>query len=123
MDPERSRELQELVRRALASDKLELAQVWFRSSVLDRYREDPDSRIMRTDSAGRLRGPGAWMINFGISPDDQLIHVPIGTLVGIPESQREHWIEHVVGLPTGASFLRMAVNPAACIDDGPSRAW
>lgn len=115
--------LQELVKRALDNGKLELVQVWFESAVLDRYRGDPDCRILRSDSAGRLRGPGGWMVNFGISPDDALIHLPVGTALGIPEGHRDHWLSHLVGLPTGANFLRMTMNPGACIGDGETRAW
>ncbi len=114
---------QDLVRRAVETEKLDLVQVWFVSAVLDRYRGDADCRILRTNSAGRVRGPGGWMINFGISPDDSFIHVPARTLLGIPEGHRDHWVSHAAGLPVGANFLRMTVNPAACIDDGPSRDW
>jgi hypothetical protein len=115
--------LQETVRRALETGKYDLVPVWFRSSVLDRYRNDPDSRILRSDSAGRLRGPGGWMINFGISPDDELIHMPIASTLIIPEGHRDHWLSHVVGLPVGVNFLRMTLSPNACIGDGDSRAW
>jgi hypothetical protein len=115
--------LQDVVRRALEAGKLDLVQVWFQSSVLDRYRGDPDSNILRSDSAGRLRGPGGWMINFGISPDDALIHMPIATALILPEGHREHWLSHVVGLPVGANFLRMVMTPGACIGDGDSRPW
>jgi len=123
MSPDQNAALADLLRRALESNKLDLVQVWFSSSVLDRYRSDPDSRIVRSDSAGRLRGPGGWVINFGISPDDELIHIPVSAAVGIPESQRDHWLSHVVGLPVGINFLRMVSLAAACIDDGPSRPW
>lgn len=115
--------LQDLVRRAVDDAKLDLVQVWFRSEALDRYRGDGECRILRTDSAGRLRGPGGWMINFGISPDDALIHMPIGTALGIPERERDHWLAHLVGLPVGANFLKMTLNPYACIGDGDTRDW
>ena len=114
--------LQDLVRRVLETGKLDLAPIWFESSVLDRYRDDPDARLMRTDSAGRLRAPGGWMINFGISPDDVYIHMPIATAMIIPEGHREHWLSHAVGLPVGANFLRMNLSPNACIGDGETRA-
>lgn len=115
--------VRDLVQRAVETEKLDLLQVWFSSAVLDRYRGDPDCRILRTDSAGRLRGSGGWIINFGISPDDALIHVPARTLLGIPEGHRDHWLSHLGALPVGVNFLRMTVNPAACIDDGLSRDW
>jgi hypothetical protein len=115
--------LQDLIRRALETGKTDLVQVWFQSSVLDRYREDPDSRILRSDSAGRLRAPGGWMINFGISPGDALIHMPVATAAIIPEGHREHWLSHVVGLPVGVNFVRMTLSPNACIGDGESRPW
>ncbi|HZT05796.1 MAG TPA: hypothetical protein VFC51_02110 [Chloroflexota bacterium] len=113
----------ELVKRAIDAGKYDLLPVWFRSTVLDRYRGDPDCRILRTDSAGRLRGPGGWMLNFGISPDDALIHLSISTALGIPEGHREHWLSHLVSPPVGENFLRMVMTPGACIDDGRSREW
>jgi hypothetical protein len=115
--------LQELMRRAMETGKVDLVQVWFQSAVLDRYRADPDCRILRSDTAGRLRGPGGWMINFGISPDDALIHMPIATAMIVPEGHRAHWLAHLVGLPVGVNFLRMTLNPNACIGDGDSRPW
>ena len=39
------------------------------------------------------------------------------------DGQREHWLGHVVGLPVGANYLRMTLNPNACIGDGDSRDW
>lgn len=115
--------LQQLVSRVMESGKFDQIQVWFESTVLDRYRGDPDCRILRSDSAGRLRGPGGWIINFGISPDDAVIHMPIGTALGISESHRAHWMAHLVGLPVGANFLKMTMTPGACIGDGETRAW
>lgn len=123
MRAERDAVLQDLTRRALEAGKCDLIQVWFDSAVLDRYRGDPDCRILRTNSAGRLRGPGGWMVNFGISADDALIHMPFSTALGIPEGHREHWLGHVVGLPTGGNFLKMTMNPGACIEDGQTRDW
>ena len=123
MEPARSAALIDLTTRALASGKLDLIQLWFESSVLDRYREDPDSKILRSNSAGRLRGSGGWLVNFGIAPGDGLIHLSVGSLSIIPDSHRAYWLEHLVALPVGENFLRMSVNPGACIEDGESRPW
>src|SRR5207247_4472510 len=120
MDPTKSRALIDLTARALENGKPELIQLWFESSVLDRYREDPDSKILRSNSAGRLRGSGGWLVNFGIAPDDRFIHLSAGSLAIIPDSQRAHWLEHLVALPVGENFLRMTANPGACIEDGES---
>jgi len=114
---------QQLVKRALDNGKYDLIPIWFKSQVLDRYRGDLDSRILRTESAGRLRAPGGWMINFGISPDDAYIHIPVSAALGIPENHRDHWMEHLVCLPAGENYLRMTLTPGACIDDGRSREW
>jgi hypothetical protein len=115
--------LQQLVKRALESGKYDAIPIWFKSEVLNRYRGDPDSRILRTDSAGRLRAAGGWMLNFGISPDDAYIHIPISAALGIPEGQLDHWLSHLVCLPAGENYLRMTMTPGACIDDGRSREW
>lgn len=63
------------------------------------------------------------MVNFGIAAEDTFIHMPIATALGIPEGHRDHWLSHLVALPVGANFLRMAMNPGACIDDGETREW
>ena len=123
MAEERSSVLQDLVKRVLDTGKYDLMQVWFDSAVLQKYREDPDCRILRSDTAGRLRGPGGWMVNFGISPQDTYIHMSIATALGISDREREHWLAHVVSLPVGQNFLRMTLNPNACIGDGDSREW
>lgn len=123
MEPAKSRAFIDLTARALEVGKPDFIQLWFESSVLDRYRDDPDCKILRSDSAGRLRGSGGWVINFGIAPADDLIHLALASLAIIPEGQRTHWLEHLVALPVGENFLRMTVNPSACIDDGESRSW
>lgn len=123
MEPTKSHALMDLTARALEAGKPDLIQVWFERSVLDRYREEPDSKILRSDSAGRLRGSGGWLVNFGIAPGDEFIHLSLGSLATIPEGHRAHWLEHLVALPVGENFLRMTVNPAACIEDGDSRPW
>src|SRR5579872_717316 len=107
----------------MESGKFDQLQVWFTSAVLDRYRGDPDCRILRTDSAGRLRGPGGWMVNFGISPDDALIHMSAISTMGIPEGHRSHWLEHLTAPSMGATFIRIVLNPNACIGDGSTREW
>ena len=123
MQPTPDPALQDLVKRALDEGKFDLIQLWFDSSVLDRYRGDPDSRILRSNSAGRVKAPGGWMVNFGISGDDAFIHMPIRTFLGVAEGHRDHWLAKLVAPPASTNFLRMTLTPGACIDDGPSRDW
>ena len=120
---EASKAHQELVRRVVASGNPNSVQVWFDAHVLDRYRDDPDARILRSDTAGRLRGPGNWLVNFGIAANDQLVHLPVSALGALPERDQAHWLSHLVNLPASETFLRMTVNPNACFDDGESRDW
>ena len=115
--------LQDLVGRFLANGKFDSIQIWFDAAVLDRYRADPDAKIVRSDSAGRLKGSGSWMVNFGIAPDDSVIHLAISSLLALPESHQKHWLSHLVHLPVGENFLIMSMHPASCIDDGESRVW
>ncbi|WP_157076238.1 hypothetical protein [Alicyclobacillus kakegawensis] len=112
-----------LLERVFAGD-LEKIQVVFDAAVLDAYREAGGFRIIRTDSSGRLSKSGAWSIDFGISGDgDKFIHAPIGSILHrLPESEHEHWRQHVVSLPLSENFLRGLVRPG-CLDDGPIRPW
>jgi hypothetical protein len=119
----RSLTYRELAGRAVASGNFGSLQIWFDAHVLDRYRADPDSRILRSDSAGRVRGPGGWMVNFGIAPDNSLIHLEARFLAALPEREQPHWLDHLVIPPAGENFLKMVLSPAACIDDGLSRDW
>ena len=56
-----------LLRRVLGRAP-QLAQVWFRAAVLDRYRTLAGYRVIRTDTVGRVRG-AQWMVDFPASPE------------------------------------------------------
>lgn len=123
MQAEKTTAFQDLIGRALETGKFDAVQLWFEASVLDRYRSNPDCRILRSNSAGRLRGSSGWLVNFGIAPHDSLVHLAINTLAALPDLERAHWLTYLVHPPAGQTFLRMSVNPNACIDDGPTRDW
>jgi hypothetical protein len=112
-----------LLRRVLGGAP-QLAQVWFRAAVLDRYRSLAGYRVIRTDTVGRVRG-AQWMVDFGIAGEgDGLIHLSAGELAGsLPEAERAHWAQHLETLPTSANYLLMQATRGACIDDGDVRAW
>src|SRR5262245_20875392 len=112
-----------LLRRILAGTP-QLAQVWFRADVLDRYREDRTYRVIRTDTVGRVRGP-QWLLDFGIAGDgDGLIHVSAGDLsVNLPPSEQAHWGAHAAGPPLSRNYVLMQLTRGACIDDGDVRRW
>lgn len=86
----------------------ELAQLFFRSEVLNRYRETEGYRIIRTDTSGRVSKPGGFSVDFGISGDgDAYIHIPAQAWVyKIPQNEQEHWLNHLVSLPMSENFLR-----------------
>src|SRR5687768_17201178 len=65
--------------RVLAGDT-GLAQVWFYASVLDKYRAQTGVRVLRSNSAGRVRTPGGWNLDFGIAGDDKVIHASAADL-------------------------------------------
>jgi hypothetical protein len=112
-----------LVQRRVLAGNTGLAQVWFRSAVLERYRHLPGYKIVRTNTVGRLRGP-QWTADFGIAGDgDSLIHLSAEAASAIPEAEREHWAQHATGLPVSASYLTMQLTRGACIDDGDVRPW
>jgi len=101
-----------------------LAQVWFTSNVLDRYREQSGTRVLRTNSAGRIRSSGGWTLDFGISEDDRLIHASAADLTQrLPPTDKQHWLTHVVTPAASGTFLVMRVGAGHCMDDGDVRDW
>jgi hypothetical protein len=51
------------------------------------------------------------------------LHVQAAELLRLPESEREHWAEHALTLPSSRMFLSMRLAPGSCFDDGEVRAW
>lgn len=108
--------------KALNGDTSRL-QVWFEAQVLDKYRGQAGVRLLRTDTAGRLRAP-SWNLDFGISDGDRLIHATASDLnQRLPEPEREHWGQHLASLPASRNFLLMRFGGGGCIDDGEVREW
>jgi hypothetical protein len=100
------------------------AQVWFDQRVLDRYRGMEGGRVIRTNSAGRVRASGGWSLDFGISADDRLIHAPVADVAQrVPEGERGHWVQHLVVPAFNETFVLMRLFGAACMDDGELRPW
>jgi hypothetical protein len=98
--------------------------VWFDQAVLDRYREQASSRVVRTNSAGRLRAGDGWSVDFGIAEDERHIHAPLTDLAQrLPAPERSHWAQHVVTPPASRAFVTMRLHPGSCIDDGELRDW
>jgi hypothetical protein len=114
----------ELLLRRVLGGAPQLVQVWFRATVLDRYRSLAGYRVIRTNTVGRVRGP-QWLMDFGIAGEgDALIHLSAGDLAEtLPEAERAHWALHLQSLPTSANYLMMQATRGACIDDGDVRAW
>lgn len=100
------------------------AQLWFEQWVLDRYRAQDGTRVIRTDSAGRVRAGAGWSLDFGISPDDRLIHAAAADLAQrLPATERQHWAAHAVTPGFSRNFLVMRLGAGSCIDDGDVRDW
>ena len=98
-------------------------QMWFEHQVLDKYRGQGGTRVIRTNTAGRVRSP-AWSLDFGISDDDRLIHASVTDLSQrLPEAERHHWSRHVSSPPVSRNFLLMRFGGGGCIDDGEIRDW
>ena len=110
-------------RRALTSGDPALVQLHFDAAVLDRYREGAAFSVIRTDTVGRVRQQGGWSLDFGISPEDDAIHVGWGDLLRLPESEREHWAAFTTLPPSSRMFLSMRLAPGSCFDDGEVRSW
>jgi len=100
----------------------ELAQVHFRVAVLDKYLALPDLKVTRTETVGRVKS-ATWNVDFGIAPGEKTLHVTLGQLIQkLPESERDHWLEHVQDASFSENYLKMQ-GSHACIDDGGLRAW
>jgi hypothetical protein len=100
------------------------AQIWFDQRVLDRYRGQDGARVIRTNSAGRVKAASGWSLDFGIATGDRLIHASAADVSQrVPPSEHEHWLEFVLVLPTSQTFLMMRLGSNVCIDDGDVRAW
>jgi hypothetical protein len=109
--------------RVLGGD-LGIAQLWFDQRVLDRYRGQAGFRVIRTNTAGRLRAPAGWTIDFGIAADDRLMHAAAADLAQrLPAAERPHWVAHLVALPVSRNFLTMRLGAGSCMDDGEIRDW
>jgi hypothetical protein len=112
-----------LYRRVLGGDT-GLAQIWFGSRVLDRYRAQAGVRVIRTNSAGRIRVQGGWTLDFGIADDDRIIHVSAADLAQrVPAADRQHWLDHMITPPVSGTFLVMRLGAGHCMDDGDVRDW
>ena len=115
--------LRVVLRRALANADLSTVPLHFEVVVLDRYLGAPGISIIRTNSVGRVKRDGAWSLDFGIAPDEQMVHVFSGDLLHLPDEDREHWAAHAVSLPASRMMLQMRLAPGSCFDDGEVRPW
>jgi hypothetical protein len=115
---------QSLLRRALTARDPGRLHLRFHASVVDRYRETPNSQLVRTRTVGRVAIPGRWSLDVGIADAAGEVHVPFGDLVErLPEDEWPHWVAHVVEQPLSAAFIEMRMSAAACIDDGDTVEW
>ena len=113
-----------LVERAIARGEYGLLPLRFHASVLDRYRERADTRLLRTRTVGRIAVVRGWSIDAGIAPGEEEIEVFVSDFAErLPESERRHWLDHLVAPPASANFALMRLSGNACIDDGEAEAW
>ncbi len=111
------------VARATSSGDASALPIHFAVTVLNRY-IGRGAKILRSDTVGRLMQPGQAVIDFGIVADDSTIHLRFGDLATlIPESERAHWLEHLLAPEVSRAYLQMTLQPGACHDDGPLRDW
>ena len=111
------------VARAVNSGDASALPVHFQAAVLTRY-VDAGAKILRTNTVGRLLQPGKAVIDFGIVQGDTVIHLRFGDIGAlIPETDRDHWFEHLVPPTASRPYLQMTLQPGACHDDGELREW
>ncbi len=113
-----------IVERAIARGEYGLLTLRFRASVLDRYRERADARLIRTRTVGRIAIVRGWSIDAGIAPGEEEIEVFASDFAErLPEPERAHWLDHLAAQPSSANFALMRLSGNACIDDGEPEAW
>jgi hypothetical protein len=112
-----------VLRRGLLGEELANVPVHFEAADLDRYRTGPGFSMIRTNTVGRVKKEGGWVLDLGISPDETLVHAFAGDLLRLPADEREHWASFAVALPSSRMFLQMRLAPGACHDDGEPRRW
>lgn len=112
-----------VVRRALSNATPDQLALHFDVAVLDRYRQAPGFSIIRTDTVGRVRKQGGWSLDFGIAPEEDMIHLTFSQLLALPENEREHFAAFAMLLPASKMFLSMRMSPGSCFDDGELRSW
>jgi hypothetical protein len=79
---------------------------------------------MRTNTVGRIRSVEGWSLDFGIAPDNELVHTSATELTQrLPATERQHWVQHAATLAASRTFLTMRLAPGSCIDDGELREW
>ena len=111
------------VRRALASGDASSLQLHFDAAVLQRYRDAAGYSIIRTNTVGRVKKEGAWVLDFGIAPDDTAIHATFSDIARLPEDERMHWASHALAGQASRMFIQMRLSPGSCYDDGEVRNW
>lgn len=110
-----------LYRKTLLAGDAALIQVTFDAAVLDRYREAGIS-VKRTRTVGRVKA-ASWSIDFGIGPGDATVHASVGSLLMLPEAERQHWALHADAPGLSEHYLKMLLHPGSCIDDGDTIDW
>lgn len=113
-----------LYKDVLQGEKIGNMQLFFDPAVLNRYRENDNFSIIRTDTSGRLSKKGGWSLDFGISgEEDRFIHTAVESFSSrVPKPEHEHWLAHLVSLPISANYMKGLIRPG-CLDDGPIRKW
>lgn len=98
--------------------------VWFDQRVLDRYRESPSAKVIRTNTVGRIKSTDGWALDFGIGQGEEVIHTTALELSQrLPVADRLHWAQHAVSPAASTTFLTMRLSAGACLDDGDLRDW
>jgi hypothetical protein len=112
-----------LLRRALRNDDFKNVQLHFEVAVLHRYLGVAGFSVIRTNTVGRIRKQGGWSLDFGIAPDEAVIHISQSDVGKFPVEDRDHWADHAVEQPSSRMFLQMRMAPGSCFDDGDVRNW
>ena len=101
-----------------------LAPIFVKASVLERYRGATGYSVVRSNTIGRVKREGSWSLDFGISPQEGVIHISLTDVMNrVPEGERDHWLQHLAAPPLSENYAKTQLAPGSCIEDGDTRPW
>lgn len=112
-----------LYQRAIVGGRPGSLPLWVAPEVLERYVGQAGVQMVRTDSAGRLKVPGLFALEFGIPPGGGPLQVSVESMQRLPQEHLKHFLDHLVAPQMNVRFCQMQLQPGSCFDDGEIRPY